>query len=313
MPPQISTDGGATWSEIVTRPFPGQPEAFQSLIQDSHAYFIFHATDPNRVFAARFQHFGRSTDGGRTFVWASNNFDYNYVHDIAVDPGDWTQMALAMQDRLLVFTENGGDWVWDDAVDDEVKAEVAGPGRLYRPYRRRPRRADPAQRHAAADHLRRGQRRQGDHPRPRPERRQPDRQRARCPDHGGKVSWCLLGVNDAEDASRGYIGRWRYDLGAGGALTGPVDVSYEVIGVGSGAGVVFGVEKSSGEGIWRSTDYGATWSPWATAPGAVPPDRQQAGAGDRPLPGGAGLMVTASGNAYLIEGVPPRRSGRSST
>ena len=37
-------------------------------------------------------------------------------------------------------------------------------------------------------------------------------------------------------------------------------------GVGSGAGVVFGVEKNSGEAIRRSTDYGATWSPWATAP-----------------------------------------------
>ena len=36
--------------------------------------------------------------------------------------------------------------------------------------------------------------------------------------------------------------------------------------MGSGAGVVFGVEKNSGEAIWRSTDYGATWSPWATAP-----------------------------------------------
>ena len=117
MTPQISTDGGASWSNIVTQPFPGQPEAFHSLIQGSHAYFIFHATDPNRVFAARFQHFGRSTDGGKTFVWASNNFDYNYVHDIGVDPGDWTQMALAMTDRLLVFTENGGDWVWDDAID----------------------------------------------------------------------------------------------------------------------------------------------------------------------------------------------------
>ena len=121
MAPQISTDGGATWSNIVTQPFPGEPEEFHSLIQGSHAYFIFHATDPNRVFAARFQHFGRSTDGGKTFVWASNNFDYNYVHDIGVDPGDWTQMALAMTDRFLVFTDNGGDWVWDDAITNQVK------------------------------------------------------------------------------------------------------------------------------------------------------------------------------------------------
>ena len=77
------------------------------------------STPPTRckVFAARYQHFGRSTDGGQTFVWASNDFDYNFVYDIAVDPADWTQMALTMQDRMLVFTENGHDWVWDDAVD----------------------------------------------------------------------------------------------------------------------------------------------------------------------------------------------------
>ena len=119
------------------------------------------------------------------------------------------------------------------------------------------------------------------------------------------MSWCSLGVNDAKDASRGYIGRWRYDLGAGGALTGPVDVTYEVIGVGSGAGVVFGVEKNSGEQIYRSTDYGASWSPWAKAPEPFRPidskpelvtDRSQAA---------RVMMVTASGNAYLIEGVTP--------
>ena len=124
MEPQITIDGGATWSTIATLPFPGQPEAFHSLIQDTHAYYIFHATDPMKVFAARYQHFGRSTDGGQTFVWASTNFDYNFVYDIAVDPADWTQMALAMQDRILVFTENGHAWVWDDAVGEEVKAEI---------------------------------------------------------------------------------------------------------------------------------------------------------------------------------------------
>ncbi len=94
MEPQISIDGGASWTNVATLPFPGQPEPFHSYIHATHAYYIFHATDPNKVFAARYQHFGRSTDGGQTFVWASNDFDYNCVYDIAVDPADWTQMAL---------------------------------------------------------------------------------------------------------------------------------------------------------------------------------------------------------------------------
>ena len=124
MEPQISIDGGASWTNVATLPFPGQPEPFHSYIHASHAYYIFHATDPTKVFAARYQHFGRSTDGGQTFVWASNDFDYNCIYDIAVDPADWKQMALTMQDRMLVFTENGHDWISEAAVDGTIKEEV---------------------------------------------------------------------------------------------------------------------------------------------------------------------------------------------
>jgi photosystem II stability/assembly factor-like uncharacterized protein len=301
MTPQISLDGGASWSGIETLPFPGQPEPFQSLIQANHAYYIFHATDPNLVFCARFQHFGRSTDGGRSFVWASNNFDYNYVHDIAVDPGDWTQMALAMTDRILVFTDNGHNWIWDDAVTEAVKKEIAtqagyvghtGAGR-------------------GALILRNGSQRQiisgagnetkrltmihspvGDNP----------IGACRVPDHGGKVSWCLVGANDAVDPSRGYIGRWRYELASTGALAGPIDVGYEVMGVGSEAGVVFGVEKGRSDEIWRSTDYGATWSLWAAAPESFRPiDAEPVIVTDRAHPARI-MMVTSTGRAYLIEG-----------
>ena len=265
MTPQYSLDGGGSWSDIDTLPFPGQSEAFQSRIQGSHAYFIFHATDPDLVFAARYQHFGKSTDGGRTFVWASNNFDYNYVHAIAVDPGDWTQMALAMQDRLLVFTQNGHEWVWDDAISDKIRAELerqagytghtgAGRGALILrngANRRIISGAGNGFKQVTIVHATSG-----------------DNPIGKCsvPNHDGKVAWCLLGANDAVDPSRGYIGRWRYDLSATGTLTGPTDITYEVVGVGSEAGAVFGVEKSSGEAIRRSTDYGATWSIWATAP-----------------------------------------------
>jgi hypothetical protein len=301
MTPQISLDGGASWSDIETLPFPGQAEPFHSLIQGNHATYIFHATDPNLVFCARFQHFGRSTDGGRTFVWASNNFDYNYVHDIAVDPDDWTQMALAMTDRILVFTENGHNWVWDDAVDQAVKAEVAaqagytghtGAGRgalilRHGSHRQIISGAGSENKRLSLVHSAVGANPIG---------------ACRVPDHGGKVSWCLVGANDAVDPSRGYIGRWRYELGPDGTLTGPIDVGYEVMGVGSGAGVVFGVEKGSGEAIQRSTDHGATWSTWATAPEPFRPiDAEPVIVTDRAQPARL-MMVTATGRAYLIEG-----------
>ena len=41
-------------------------------------------------------------------------------------------MALAMTDRLLVFTQNGHEWVWDDAITDAGQGRDGGPGRLYR-------------------------------------------------------------------------------------------------------------------------------------------------------------------------------------
>jgi hypothetical protein len=301
MLPQISTDGGATWSEIATLPFPGQPEPFHSFIHASHAYFIFHATDPMKVFAARYQHFGRSTDGGRTFVWASNNFDYNYVHDLAVDPADWTQMALTMQDRMLVFTENGHDWIWDDGVDgaikDAVKAQAgyagttdAGRGALILrngSHRRIISGMGNGTRQVSVVHMPAGDNPIGS---------------ATVPDHGGKSAWCVVGVADTADPSRGYIGRWRYDLAADGTLTGPIDVGYEVIGVGGAPGVVFGVEKSSGEGIWRSTDYGASWALWATAPEPFRPiDNEPVLVSDRSHPARV-MTLGASGRAFLIEG-----------
>ena len=300
MEPRISTDGGASWSAVETLPFPGQSEPFHSYIQDTHAYYIFHATDPTKVFAARYQHFGRSTDGGKTFVWASNDFDYNYVHDLAVDPADWTQMALAMQDRLLVFTENGHDWVWDDAIDalkDEIAAQAgytghtgAGRGALILrngAHRQIISGAGNGFRHVTLVHGPKGANPIGT---------------CRVPDHGGKVAWCMAGSLDAEDPARGYIGRWRYDLGADGTLTGPVDVGYEVIGVGNRGGVAFGVEKNSGEGIWRTSDYGASWKLWATAPEPFRPIDNAPVLTSSRTHAARVLAVTASGKAWLIEG-----------
>jgi hypothetical protein len=74
------------------------------------------------------------------------------------------------------------------------------------------------------------------------------------------------------------------------------------MGVGSEAGVVFGVEKGRGEEIWRSADYGATWSVWTTAPEPFRPiDAEPVIVTDRSQPARM-MMVTATGRAYLIEG-----------
>jgi hypothetical protein len=301
MVPQITTDGGASWTNVTTLPFPGQTQAFHSYIHASHAYYIFHATDPMKVFAARYQHFGRSTDGGRTFVWASSDFDYNVVYDIAVDPADWKQMALTMGDRMLVFTENGHDWVREDAVTPEVLNEVkrqaafdgaadAGRGALILrngSHRRIITGIGNGTRQVTVVHSERDGNPIG---------------QCMVPDHGGQIAWCVAGSLDARDTSLGYIGRWRYALAADGTLTGPVDIGYEAIGVSNAAGVVFGVEKGSGEQIFRSTDYGATWRLWATAPVAFRPiDSRPVISVDRASPGRM-LAYCANGSAYLFEG-----------
>lgn len=128
--PKRTTNGRAatpTWTTIVTNAYPGQANDFESFIQSDEAYFIWHKTDPNKVFAARFQHHGLSTDGGVTFNWASANFDYNYVYGTNMDPADWTKMLKAMTDRIIMLGVDCDNYVLentDNTINDTFKNTI---------------------------------------------------------------------------------------------------------------------------------------------------------------------------------------------
>ena len=208
------------------------------------------------------------------------------------------QMALAMQDRLLVFTENGHDWVWDDAVGAEIKAEVERQAGLYRAYRGRPRRADPAQRHAPPDHLRRRQRLQAGHHRPQPERRQPDRAAARSRTTAARSPGACSAPTTPWTRAAATSGAGATISPRTGTLTGPVDISYEVDRRRQRRRGGLRRREEQRRGDLALDRLRRDLVALGHRPRAVPADRQHAGARDRQAQAGAAcMMVTASGKA----------------
>lgn len=306
--PKRSTNGGSSFGNITTRPFPGQPENFQSEIHDTHAYFIWHATNANKVFAARFQHFGVSNDAGASFDWSSNNFDYNYNHQIASDPdpANWQRMLISMQDRVCVYTPNGHDWVYDDGVGKAEKSALATKGSITG--------------HMGAGRgaliLANGSQRAFLAALGNTQNRAIFRMTANgsnpigtfantIPYYGGQ--WCNYGVRLPSDSSIGFIGRQRITLSGAGAVSS-LDVGKEVVAVGSGD-VVYGIDKSGSSKVIYKSDNAATagsagavtWSTWATLPQTPRPfDPDPRGISYDPTHAGKVLVACSNGVFALV-------------
>lgn len=103
VPHQYTTQGDSGWTAGSSQPYPGQPGNFQHNMTGP-TWVQFHDTDPNIVFAMRNQHPGKSPDGGKTFVYASKNYDYSEMRDIAVSPNpdSYNVMLGGATDRLAV-------------------------------------------------------------------------------------------------------------------------------------------------------------------------------------------------------------------
>ncbi|HRO90374.1 MAG TPA: hypothetical protein PLC06_07745 [Promineifilum sp.] len=115
-------NGGASWFNIASLPYPGQPEDFEHRLNNNPAWAYFHDTDPDLVLAMRYQHMGKSTDGGRTFVWASRGLDYSEVRWIGFHPTDPLRFFLTMTDKLTVAMDGG--IALDDKLDADAKATI---------------------------------------------------------------------------------------------------------------------------------------------------------------------------------------------
>ena len=274
--PQRSTNGGGAWSNISTQKFPGQPEGFQSLIHDTHAHFIWHKADANKVFAARFQHHGVSTNAGATFYWSSANFDYNHLHDFNCDPADWRTVLMAVTDRVQMFTNTAHNYVFDDGMDaakkDEINAATGqanhlGNGRGALILRNGSHRAYMG----ALGNTTNGIQTVGLF-----------RSSAKTESDGTinpigtttvlpstqyyGVQWGNYGINDPTNNARGTIGRTRIVLNSNGTIT-TGDMGKEVIGV-DVQGRFYGIQKGAGDRtVYRTSNPFAatpTWAAWGT-------------------------------------------------
>ena len=122
--PKRTTNGGSSWSNVVSEKYPGQPNDFAHKLSGPPAWVKWHDTDPNVVLAMCFQHPGKSTDGGATFVWSSRNCDYSEVRSIAYHRTDYRRIFLGMTDRLLLASDHGAAFVMDDSITDATKTTI---------------------------------------------------------------------------------------------------------------------------------------------------------------------------------------------
>jgi hypothetical protein len=297
--PRYSHDGGGSWSNIDTKTFPGQSDGFAHKIQNTHAYFVWHEKDAQLVLAQRNQHMGKSHDGGKTFVWASNNFDYSQTHSYAFHPTDWTMTLIAMQDRMALFTDTAFDWVYGSGIDATTKAAVAaqtgisgyigsGSGALIL--------VNGAQ-IGLVTGLGNGFTRvpvvlqlAGGNP----------IGSASVPKLANTAAM-VDGAADPADPGVGYIGRWRVSLDASGELSF-ADITHEFVGCGDAGGVIFGVPTSSGDTIYRSIGGGKSWTAWATAPEPFRPIDSKPRIGVDSTHAARLYTTSASGKVYRIEG-----------
>lgn len=274
--PRRSTNGGTSWTTLEDSgasraiiPMAGQPEGFEHRIQDTHAYFVWHKADPDRVFAARFQHHGWSTDAGATFNWRSSNFDYNHIHAFNCHPTDYKKVLMAVTDRVQMYTDNGHKWVYDDGMDADAKDLVnakltasagnhlgAGRGALILVN---------GARTAMFGAL-------GDKP------NTSNRAIFRSTTAGSSPigantlitsqynQFANYGILDPTNNARGYLGRTRLTLASDDSVA-EGDMTKECVGI-DASGRVFGIDKGTGNAIiYRTANPTAgtpTWSTWAT-------------------------------------------------
>lgn len=284
---QRTRDGGTNWDTVSNSSMLGQPEGFQSYVQGTHAYFVFHKTNPAKCFVARFQHHGiinnvnTTTTNGATTTWASANFDYFWLHDFGWDPDNWKNAVCSVTDRVAIYGVDGFNYVTDDSVDDTVKLAVWQEMRTAGVY------TDQTSKHMGACRggliLRNdtnsrvaiftgvGSSQAG-----------ASRQIVRHSSGtvGGETSaigtvqtgfehygaqWCNFGVNDPTAKNVGYIGRNRLVLNSNNTIS-QTDTGKEIIGIDS-AGFVYGIDKGgTSTKIWKSsvkpTGSAITWNEW---------------------------------------------------
>lgn len=126
----VTHNNGSVWDDVENQQFPGQPNDFAHKLYGSPAWVMWHPTDQNVVLAMRFQHPGKSTDGGKTFAWSSRNLDYSEIRTVAFHSTDPYRLMFGMTDRLVVASDHGARFVLDDNIStadkNTIRANIDG-------------------------------------------------------------------------------------------------------------------------------------------------------------------------------------------
>jgi PKD repeat protein len=276
--PSWSHDGGASWTQGTTNPAIGQEDNFSHGLGSSDHYgLVAKINDRMTFFAHRSQHMGISKDGGVTFDWTGRFYDGSHTHDIGFHPTDWRTFAQAQQDRGLVLTQTGGDYWLNDQIGGP-KDQPGMPGNLIITA------IDNDQHISGAGTIIHASGRvatlQGNS----------NGNRVLCliqARNGDPLGDTLVRTDcvsnlsdyaslDPHDGNSAFMGKFRLDNLNAVAMTGVLctEIPYHFVGV-TGAGgstVIYGVIKDKTDKlIYRSTDRGASWTPWRTAAASFRP------------------------------------------
>ena len=102
-----SHDGGSSWSAIVNKSYEGATNDWPSKVCGEVAIFSWTPGSKTDVIVQRKQHFGKSTDGGKTTGWSANGTDYQTRRGMGFNLDDWQEMISGTQDTGAIYTANG--------------------------------------------------------------------------------------------------------------------------------------------------------------------------------------------------------------
>ena len=258
-----SHNGGTSWSNIVNRSSTGETNDSASMMSGESPWFSWTPGSQTEVIVQRSQHFGKSIDGGASTDWSGNGTDYKTRKWLGADPIDWEVMIFGTQDTICTNTTDGqntangcGNTPAQRTTILDGGAAVHGHGGLI---------------------LRNGAHRAcltaagGS-------------QTARLPikhnASGGNLSntitligstrsGCNFSGLDTTTNARGWMGKNRFTLDAGGVLTQETaSMAQEFYGATSTANRIIGgpTAPANNRTLYVSANGGDTWGTWGTSP-----------------------------------------------
>ena len=282
----------------------GQVEGFSQDLGEDYSACRWHPTDQMRAIMFRQQHFGISSDGGRTTVWASNNFDWLRANGFASHPTDWRRMAFGLQDRGAMYTKTAWRIGLEDDAADATKSYLKNTVGLTPQFACAAIVLSPYDDDCAVCGM-------GNEFKHAPVLLKPATSGTRFWQSSvldDRNSHCRVGATDPTELTRAYLGEFRVTFNGGGSVslmfTGRDFCGlHGAITSGTGAGRIYGTDES-GQKIYRNDNNGASGS-WVLHHTAVrdfrPIDGRARICVDPSVPGRM-YWPSSNGRVYRLDG-----------